>query len=110
MFRHFLFSEQREQLGRHLLCCFGRQLIAVFATNDGAPRNRTGRGSFAAIQFAARDSVPAMCRVPIQEGLPGLARLRARDGKFCARLLCERRHPIRVTVRSTRTSRGPFEC
>jgi hypothetical protein len=28
--------------------------------NDGAPRDRTGRGSFAAIQFAARNGVPTM--------------------------------------------------
>src|SRR6266436_2563779 len=31
MFWHLLLSEQREQLGRQLLCCPGRQLIAVFA-------------------------------------------------------------------------------
>src|SRR5216684_6632646 len=31
MFWHLLLSEQREQLGRQLLCCLGRQLIAVFA-------------------------------------------------------------------------------
>ncbi len=31
MFWHLLLSEQREQLARHLLCCPGRQLIAVFA-------------------------------------------------------------------------------
>src|SRR5215831_8831648 len=29
MFWHLLLSEQREQLGRQLLCCPGRQLIAV---------------------------------------------------------------------------------
>ncbi len=31
MFWHLLLSEQREQLGRQLLYCPGRQLIAVFA-------------------------------------------------------------------------------
>src|SRR5262245_7147845 len=31
MFWHLLLSEQREQLGRQLLCCLGRQPIAVFA-------------------------------------------------------------------------------
>jgi hypothetical protein len=31
MFWHVLLSEQREQLGRQLLCCLGRQSIAVFA-------------------------------------------------------------------------------
>src|SRR5438477_12599903 len=31
MFWHLLLSQQREQLGRQLLCCPGRQLIAVFA-------------------------------------------------------------------------------
>src|SRR6266699_1585521 len=31
MFWHLLLSKQREQLGRQLLCCPGRQLIAVFA-------------------------------------------------------------------------------
>src|SRR5262245_2005632 len=31
MFRHLLLSKQREQLERQLLCCSGRQLIALFA-------------------------------------------------------------------------------
>src|SRR5271166_4642844 len=31
MLWHILLSEQREQLGRQLLCCLGRQLMAIFA-------------------------------------------------------------------------------
>src|SRR5215467_5760022 len=31
MFWHLLLSEQRKELGRQLLCCPGRQRIAVFA-------------------------------------------------------------------------------
>jgi hypothetical protein len=48
--------------------------------------------------------ISAMSRLPIQESLPGLARLRAGNGKFCAFLLYERRYLIRVAIQSTRTS------
>jgi len=36
------------------------RISSTHLRNDGAPRDRTGRGSFAAIQFAARNSVSAM--------------------------------------------------
>ena len=51
-----------------------------------------------------------MRSVPIQESLPGLARLRTGDGKFCAVFLCERRYLIRVAVRSTRASPGQLNA
>lgn len=88
---------------------YGSAATRIFAArlrNDGAPRDRTGCGGSAALEFAVRNGVPAMQRVPIQEGLPGLARLRTRDGQLCARLLFERGHLIRVTIRSAGTSTG----
>src|SRR4029453_13536824 len=42
MFWHLLLSQQREQLGRQLLCCPGRQLLAVFA-KARARRQRRGK-------------------------------------------------------------------
>src|SRR6478672_4535599 len=45
MFWHVLLSEQREQLGRQLLCCLGRQPIAVFAKarDRRQPRGKSRR-------------------------------------------------------------------
>src|SRR5262245_9984190 len=43
MFWHLLLSEQREQLGRQLLRCLGRQPIAVFAKARDR-RQRRGKG------------------------------------------------------------------
>src|ERR1700730_9192013 len=45
MFWHLLLSEQREQLGRQLLCCLGRQPIAVFAKarDRRQPRGKSRR-------------------------------------------------------------------
>jgi hypothetical protein len=73
----------------------------AYLRNDGASR---GRGGFGAFEFAARIGGSAMRGLSIQESLPGLARLRAGDDKFCARLLCERRNLVRTAVRSTRAT------